>query len=421
MLAHSAILPLYAALLLAASPCAGLGQASASTAPDPFAALDQQPNDLARYAYLTKLMPALDPVAKPTAEQLRASAENELGLYRDAIRDFPFDNRVAISARMVLPQRPQWASANALETIVKLAGKRRVVMINEVHHDASTRQLTLALLPRLRALGYRYFAAEALDEKDPALMQRGYPVAASGSEYLHEPLYGEIVRQAIQLGYIVVPYDSDAESTAAREDEQARHLYQRVLAKNPDARLFVHAGYAHVDKAIGNLGAITPMAMRLAQLCHCDPLSIDQSQLRDIGSLWDGAYRLLAEDFQPESPVVLVNSAHGGVWSSDPAKHDISVILPPIGQRQRPLWLTLGGQRRAVGIDVDLCRQSIPCTVEARYAAESDEATPADRYAFLSRHARSTLYLRPGAYRLRAQDVDGKTLSEQTIQVVDRH
>jgi hypothetical protein len=55
--------------------------------------------------------------------------------------------------------------------------------------------------------------------------------------------------------------------------------------------------------------------------------------------------------------------------------------------------------------------------VETRYGNESDDAIPADRYTFLSAPASSELYLRPGAYRLRAWDIDGKTLDEAVINV----
>jgi len=48
---------------------------------------------------------------------------------------------------------------------------------------------------------------------------------------------------------------------------------------------------------------------------------------------------------------------------------------------------------------------------------ESDDATPADRYAFTEPYASSELYLRPGRYRLRAWSADDKTLSEQVIQI----
>ena len=74
-------------------------------------------------------------------------------------------------------------------------------------------------------MGFIYFAAEALDQRDVSLMTRGYPVTRSGTEYLHEPLYGDIVREAITPGYIIVPYDAEG-APQEREDGQARNLYE---------------------------------------------------------------------------------------------------------------------------------------------------------------------------------------------------
>ena len=227
-----------------------------------FTGLSQQPNDLARYVYLVKTMPDLPVSDRGLAMQMFASTEDELGLYNEALRDFPLKSHVA--ADTTLPTAAEWKAADAADVITKLAANRRLVLINEAHHDAHTRQLTLALLPRLRALGFNYFAAEALLDKDDQLKQRGYPVKNSGTEYLREPSYGDIVRLALKLGFKVVSYDVDNGAIQERELGQAENLNRKVFAKDSTARLFVHAGYAHIDKAKGRLGATVPMAMQSA-------------------------------------------------------------------------------------------------------------------------------------------------------------
>ncbi|HTV85750.1 MAG TPA: hypothetical protein VME63_10100 [Dyella sp.] len=406
------------------------------------------PNGLARYNYLKSVMPLLDKDEKVLALQLLATVESELGLYTEATITFPFDNRIAPPKSTVLPQDDDWQAVSASEAVAELAAQRHIVMINEAHHDAHTRELTLALLPRLRALGYRYFAAEALSTQDVDLMRRGYPIDTSGSEYLLEPLYGEIIRQAIKLGYIIVPYDSDDASLEDRDTLQARTLYEKVFAKDPQAKLFVHAGYSHIDKAPGNLGDdIKPMAMQLQQLSGYDPLCVDQVQFRDVapGGLDFGYYAEVASRFSSQLPIVLQNRSTHAYWSSDPRMHDISVILPPASPMDlrsgdgtstdvlrriivlvqpplnldiRPYWLSLGGTRFTYKIDTDLCAGQIPCVVDAYYPNEPDNAIPADRYTFIKARAHNVLYLYPGHYRLRAWDAQGKTLSEQPIDVL---
>lgn len=451
---------------------------------DLFAEMQPLTHELPRYTYFIKAMPELSEVDRLVAQQLLASSEDELGLYSEAVRDFPLRSRPP--EKLVLPQAASWQAADAVDTITELARDRRIVMVNEAHHDAHTRELTLALLPRLRAMGFTYFAAEALDERDTALMKRGYPVTSSGSEYLHEPLYGDIVREAIKLGYVIVPYDSAGATAQDREDGQARNLYERVLAKDSKARLFVHAGYAHIDKQIGRLGAVKPMAMQLRELSGITPLSIDQTDVREenpesetdiyyefkhalrkyesllprIQPRLDGggpgdapqkptvdAYERIASAFHPEHAIVLVQTSDHAPWSARPGLYDLNVILPPANsvpssysqgplqlsidgedhavlppanKGHRPDWLTLDRKRVPVTVDTEFCAGKFPCLVEARYAGESDDAVTADRYLFLQKDARNSLYLRPGEYRLRTVDANNDTLNEHIIQAAIR-
>lgn len=434
--------------------------------------------DLSRYSFLVAAMPRLSNTDQPMAQQLLASTEAELGLYSEAVRDFPL--RTLLPAKLTLPTAADWHGVDAVDAIVGLARGRRIVMVNEAHHDPQTRVLTLELLPRLRALGFTHFAAEAFDERDTDLSKRGYPVSRSGSEYLREPLYGDIVREAIRLGYIIVPYDANG-TPQEREDGQARNLYERVFATNPEAKLFVHVGYAHIDKRRARLGPVMPMAMKLGKLSGIEPLSIDQTDIREENPRSEAlAYhafehalrkfetalqpvqqrpgsgpgdvpqrpamdtydRLIAE-FHPAHAIVLLRNADQTPWSARPAVYDLNVIQPPantassdysrgpivldIGGRKapvlppangghRPDWLTLGGQRIALPIDSGSCGGNYPCLVEAGYAAEPSYAVAADRYVFLQK-AKNVLYLQPGSYRLRTVNADGRTLDEHDVQV----
>ncbi len=374
-------------------------------------------NDLARYSYLREVMPQLTKDDRLIDQQLLATVEDELGLYDEAMLDFPFDNRV--QTPVPLPAATDWAAADAATEIAKLATDRRIVMINEAHHDAHTRELTLALLPKLRAEGFTYFAAEALVNSDTDLMKRGYPIASSGSEYLHEPLYGQIIREAIRLGFKVVAYESEADLLADREAGQAQLLYREVFKNDPKARLFVHAGYAHIDKAVGNLGkTIKPMAMQLKQLTGFDPLSIDQTRWRDIGPMpKKDLYNQLIAAFPVDKPSVLLSRQNGSVWASDPDRHDVDVILPPSGHQRRPHWLTLGGTRQTRVISSDICQRQLPCVVEARFAKEGDDAIPADRYVFTANDTMNSLYLWPGEYKISSRDRNDRKLTEHNLTV----
>ena len=419
-----------------------------------FRRLRQLPNQLARYEYLVRTVPKLVGNDLVFAQQFQSFALSELGVYNQAVLSFPLAN--AQPPGLVLPDQAGFKGADALDVITRLAANRRIVMVNEAHHNAHTRVLTLALLPRLRALGFTHFAAEALGNNDPDLMRRGYPIHASGTEYLQEPLYGEIVREAIRLGFVIVPYDGISSAPQARDTEQAENLYRKVFEKDPAARLFVEAGYAHIDKARGRLGNVAPMAMQLAKLSGFDPLTIDQTQFLETGWNNDDDYHRLIHRFPTRSPEVLIDRASGKPWSAQPMLYDLNVILPPAlnvktfgdetrsgfgdarlknvedpsrfsvnsmtapNDMQRANWLSLGEQRKRWPISTELCRHQVPCVIGAHYTDEPNDATAADRYAFMQDNSRSTLYLRPGRYRLRAWDAEGRTLSEHSI-VVSRY
>lgn len=467
--------------------------AAASTHPVPVRASDistrqllaamRDTNELGRYGYLLQAMPQLEPADRGMAQQYFAFSENELGLYGEAVRDFPLKARLPGDTK--LPSPSDWQATDAADAIVDLAAHRRVVMVNEAHHDAHTRLLTLELLPRLRAIGYTHLAIEALTEGNPSLRQRGYATNGSGTEYLREPVYGEIVREALRLGYVLVAYDGADHGADDREKGQARALYDKVLAGNPKAKLLVHAGYAHIDQARGRLGNVLPMAARLHALTGLDILSIDQTDVReeepsneleahrmvnnavrtgdslrgvppsgltphlDARGVLRQPYHQIVQAFHPHGPIVLRHAGDGRFWSARPRLYDMNVILPPANQRvssyvrdrvislrvdgktaialppaadgHRPDWLSLDGRRRPVPVSPDLCAQTFPCLVEAHYASESDDAVAADRYVFLEGGAGNTLWLRPGRYRLRSLDAAGKVLATRPVSVDAAH
>jgi hypothetical protein len=354
--------------------------------------------------------------------QVLAATQSELGDYAAAVDTFPYAVNALRGTPAALPETSGYRRVDAADAIVELARTRRIVLINEAHHVAQTRMLTLALLPRLRALGYTHFAAEGLDERDRDLATRGYPVNASGT-YVREPLYGEIVRSALKLGFVVVPYEATSANAdeSERESEQARHLMERVFNTHPQARLFVHAGYAHVHKRAGYLDA-EPMRVHLQRMSGFEPLSIDQTVLRPIDAAREYRdYDTLRQRFAIAAPSLLL-ARDGKPWSLEPEYYDASVLLPPPAQRivGRPDWLTLDGAREPVAIDLDVSEQHLPYVLEARYVGENDKAVPADRLPIESATRQAVLFLRPGSYRISASDSAGHSLFQRPLRIDER-
>lgn len=432
-LASASLLPLVAA-----------GQRFSHVQVEMFRTLKQKPNDLARFDYLTKVAAFLADGDQSLAFQLLASTENELGLYNEAIRDFPLQSQAIANLR--LPTPDDWMGKDAAGLVAEMAVGHRIVMVNEAHHDAHTRQLSIELLEKLKTQGFTYFAAEALGNDAGKMAARGYPIFSDGSEYLHEPIYGELVRQAIRLGYKIVPYDSSSSDAATREHDQAVTLAREVFEKDPNAKLFVHAGYAHIDKGVGRLGTLHPMAMQLAAITGLTSVSVDQTQFREQIPSVEGPYQTLINAFKPDGPTVLVNRKTGRAWSASPSQYDATVILPPSGMgavesgylrpwafvtnnnrnqnmwtrvvnAQRPEWLKLDGLRRPYSISSTLCKTTLPCVVEARLYSESSEAVPMDRYTFTQPETSTRLFLQPGKYRLVSWGQEGSELSSKEVEI----
>jgi hypothetical protein len=310
-----------------------------------------------------------------------------------------------------------YAAEPATDAVVRLARDHAVVLVNEAHHVPRHRAFTRSLLRGLRELGFRYLALEALDERDSTLAARGYPVRATGF-YTNEPAFGELIREALSLGYVLVPYEAtgeDMRTQETREAAEARHLVARIFRRDPDARVLVHAGYTHIEES-NTPGRASPMAVRLREATGIDPLSVDQVTMSDRGdSLYDDPRRsALVGHFRLREPFVIVRD--GSCWSAKPGVHDLTVIAPPASEHAgRPGWLWSTADRRAYVVPATVARPETDCVVTARRAEESADAVPVDALRVGPLGASRTLALPPGRYVVEARDGAGRVLNTTDV------
>ncbi len=356
-----------------------------------------------------------------------------IGDYSDALQSFSIKEQPQADDAPLPLGQPGWHPVLARSYIPTLAKSYKAVFLNEAHNVPLTRSLTVQLLKALRAEGFNTFAAETLYRTDADLQKRGYPTAQSGF-YTREPIYAEMVREALKLGYRVVAYEADDQYQGdAREAQQARHL-AKLFKDDPNTRLVVNAGYAHIQKEGKFLGAQS-MAEHFMDDTGMQPLSVEQTMLisHDGSALDHPYYTAVVQSLDPSQPVVFVNK-EGKPWSLRPG-YDVSVFFPLTRMHDgRPTWLALGGLREAYYVDGGICQDHFPCLIEARYADEPDDAIPADRMVldliplttigdikFTTSGSKVTptgeLYLRPGNYRLSVTDEDNRTLSRQSIKI----
>lgn len=429
---------LLAGLLLAAlGPLAGSPLPTAIAGDDPAAEEPPPPWELTRREegepYWAPLMRMREAEARYRDTkwwggyaQMRAHVEAGIGNHAAALQAWdawitPRDS-VGVLPRGVRAQ-------DALEYLSAVADTARVIMVNERHHAASDRLLTLELLPLLWEKGYRYFAAEAFDPADTELGTRGYPVEESGV-YLQDPVFAATVREAIRLGYTLVAYESTDEDAPSGEEQgveeltpqqrrdrgQAANLARATVERDPGARVLVHAGYSHVLEEASERWY--PMALYFRERTGIDPVTVDQTRLseRSDPSYEDPSYRACAEaGWLEEGPVVLVD-AGGEPYGPAEFAVDIQVLTPRSSYTNgRPDWMTLGTRRGAVRIDVPEGGEQW-CLVEGRSTSEPPEAIALDR-AELRDSREAWLFLPEGReIVVRILGIDGTVLREQALE-----
>ena len=354
--------------------------------------------------------------------QMRAAAENLLGNHAAALVDFDRQYRGRAGPRKTGELPPGTRSVPALSYIEERARDHRFVMVNERHHVSTERLLTLALLRPLYEQGFRYLAAEALSSWGTEVAVRGYPVGKDGTSYINDAVFGELLREAVTLGYQIVDYELREEqdrptdgmtAQQVRDYWQAHNLIAGTLEHDPAAKVLVHCGYAHLRETVS--AGWTPMAHYFREATGLDPLTVDQTLFAERGTRdAEHPWRTVAESrgLVADQPVVLVNG-EGARLRVEPDRVDIRILNPRTEYvNDRPAWLEMGGRRRAVAIATPECVEEA-CVVEAFDAAWEEGAVPYDRVEVVEDSV--DMYLPPAVeVELRAYRLDGSPVFRRT-------
>lgn len=299
--------------------------------------------------------------------------------------------------RMYKPQ-------DARSHILQAAQSRQITIINEAHHQPPHRLFTKSLLKDFYAAGYRYIGFETLSHDDSLLNQRKYPLQASGS-YSKEPQYGDLIRMALEIGYVVFPYENTSNSNGKpREIEQAQNI-MKVLTKNPRAKILIYCGFAHAFKDKYQAWEMA-MAGRLKEYTGIDPLTIDQTNYTECSSRDYEAP--LYKELEPKSATVYVDSSGSSYRPQHLALgYDIMVFHPRSEPtNDRPSWL-FQALHRDVQVKINTKAQEFPVLLMA-YKKNEDLAigVPCD-IVEVAKVETVHLALRTGTYQLVMQNEQG--------------
>jgi hypothetical protein len=307
---------------------------------------------------------------------------------------------------------------NAAKYITNEALNQQVVMINEAHHIPYHRAFVLMMLNDFYKAGYRYLALETLD--DSLINQKKYPDYNTGY-YIREPLYGEMLREAMKLGFKLVPYEAieDCDNKGSdpyycnrfRDSLMAINL-SRFLKKNTQGKLLVYAGYSHIHE--GSKDGWKKMAQYFKEFTKIDPFTIDLT--RQIEHFYP---QLNSKEFAAvnrfkkiEEPVIALQN--NKPWHEDFV--DATVIFPRYLKKggERPSFYNIGGLRKLYSLKaLHLKPRQF---VQAFYADEKPgNRIPADQLV-VNKHANG-LYLFKGRYWLEIRNNKGALLNKTIITV----
>ncbi|WP_299229142.1 hypothetical protein [uncultured Psychroserpens sp.] len=320
----------------------------------------------------------------------------------------------------------------AIDLISEKSKSHQVIMINEEHRMSRHRILTTQLLEPLYLNGYRYLALEALSKEN--LLKQGYPVLSNGS-YIKDPLFGEMIRTAIKLGYKIISYEIETNSIGYtkerdplkrqlfREKTQAKNIITKILDKDSNAKILVHGGRDHIAEVLEfqkiGLDSIEfgMMAGFFKKLANIDPFTVDQLQHKEHSdSIYEStiAKWVRKTDVKLNTSNILIDKKTNDLLSRE--VYDAAIIAKPtIFINNRPNWLIDMPDRSKLCIKVKryLPKDSSFYMVQAIYKNEDlNKAIPADQYAYQKGQKKVLLFLKKGDYVIRILNNKGETLKQ---------
>jgi hypothetical protein len=296
---------------------------------------------------------------------------------------------------------------DAITYLAEIGLKEKVIMINEAHHQPYHRVFTTQLLKTLYDKGFRYFGAETLAHWDTLLNQRKYPIEHSGY-YTKEPLYANLIRTALEIGYTVFAYETqnmrdDSAGINFREIEQAKNI-KKILNKDSSAKILIHCGYDHLVET-DYPGWGKTMAGRFREYTGINPFTIDQVKLteRSSSKYENPFYKTINLNYF----AFFVDSA-GNLFNGQKGinQYDVRLYHPRTKwQNGRPDWMFDADRKPfLIGDSVTI---GFPCLVFAYLVNEisltdkkGESAIPFDIIEIKDKGDKKALSLKAGKYRI---------------------
>ncbi len=300
---------------------------------------------------------------------------------------------------------------NAKDYIINRSKKERVIIINEAHNNSRHRVFTTSLLKDLYKNGYRYLGVEALE--DTLINKRKIPNLESGSLYLLEAQYSNLIKEALDLGFTLFNYEYTyvkGKTGKDREIEQAENI-AKMMALHPNDKFLIHCGYDHVNEGIPGIKSWEKaMAGRLSDRTGVNPFTIDQIQCSEKGSPeFNNPYIRIANQVKPAIMINANGEAFNGPEGNGVA--DCRIIHPvTIYKKGRPDWLYLDGRRKSYRIKTDAILEFPVLALAYRSNEFEKEGVPADIIEIDNKEQEANFVLDEGLYRIIIKNREYKTI-----------
>ena len=211
--------------------------------------------------------------------------------------------------RIGQPEKIDYYDAEAIDYLKSQLVDKKVVLMNEAHWQSKHRYLGNLLLDYFYHLGFRYIALECVWDNQDSLNLRKFPLLESGY-YSKDPAMSNLIRNALQMGFKVIPYDNfEANNIHDREFGGAKNIYDRIFAKDPNAKALIWAGFgSHISKSPQQRW----MGFYLDSLVGGGVFSIDQTEMRSrnikLASSHYLALEKVTQDSLSDHDILLLNN-----------------------------------------------------------------------------------------------------------------
>lgn len=331
-------------------------------------------------------------------------------------------NKASIQKMLFLLKTPaanelfaQAKPVSAVNFVINQAKYYHFTLINEAHFNSQHRSFTQSLLKPLWNQGYRYLALETLSHKDSIIHERGYPIRSTGY-YTKDSNFGNLVREALTIGYQLIPYETknDYDGTL-RDRDQTHNIYEQTLKKDKNGKVLIHAGYSHISEAGDKI--YEPMGYQLKKKINQDILTIDQVSMIGFNDTTKQHqyYRETAKRFEFVEPTIFLTNEDRVII--DPIKSlgfDIQVYHPETKfENGRPDWMHREGIK-SIPLSAELQENYEGHLVQAVKKGEAIEAIPVDQFVISEG---KVFLLDPGNYNLRLINCQGDMIATLTLEV----